>query len=134
MIKLLTPFFVVFFVAGCASADLLREAETPEQKYWAALQIFDVYDEAALHLVQDPNTPVTIKQGLKRARNVAKQALILADEAYNIMQAARMTLEQITDETNLDKFNAALQAFNSRSEQAFIKVDSFARSVDDFQE
>jgi uncharacterized protein YceK len=136
MRKLLTPFFVLFFVAGCASADLLSEAETPEQKYWAALNIFDTYDSAALHIAQgDPNTPVTVKQGLKRARNTAKEALLIADVAYNILLDTRESLAASPgDESQLETLNAALAAFNARSIEAFARVESFARAVDRIQE
>ena len=133
MRKLLTPFFDLFFVAGCASADLLREAETPEQKYWAALSIFDVYDAAALGLAQDPATPVAVQQILKKARGVARAALVLADEAYNIVQATRLQLDLNYDATNLATFTVALANFNERAENAFIKVRAFRDTVDDFQ-
>jgi hypothetical protein len=134
MNRLLTPFFCLFVLAGCASADLLREAETPEQKYWASLHIFDVYDQAALEVAQDINTPVTVKQTLKRSRNVAKQALLVADEAYKILQEARASLDAVPDETNLDKVNAALVAFNRNAQRAFHQVNAFKSAVDDFQE
>ena len=134
MRKLLTPIFVLFFTFGCASADLLREAETPEQKYWAALSIFDTYDEAALGLAQDPATPVSAQQILKKSRGVAKAALVLADEGYNAVQAARMQLDLMPDATNLDALTVAVQVFNGRAENAFVKVRSFRDTVDDFQE
>ena len=134
MRKLLTPFFVLFLVTGCMSTQILSEAETPEQKYWAALSIFDVYDAAALSLAQDPATPVAVQQILKKARGVAKAALVLADEAYNIVQSARMQLDLTPNETSLDTLTAALQAFNDRASGAFIKVRAFRDTVDDFQE
>jgi len=134
MRKLLTPFFVLFFVTGCMSTQIFQEAETPEQRYWAALSIFDVYDEAALGLAQDPATPVEVQQVLKKARGVAKAALVLADEAYNIVQGARMQLDLTPDENSLDTLTAVLQTFNDRASGAFIKVKAFRDTVDDFQE
>jgi hypothetical protein len=134
MRKLLTPFFVVFLMAGCASGELLKEAETPEQKYWAALNIFDAYDEAALTIAQDPNTPVTIKQTLKRARSVAKEALELANISYDILQDARIDLANIPNESNLDKLSSALRHFNFNSERAFDQVNAFKYAIDNIQE
>ena len=134
MRKLLTPFFVLFLITGCASAQIFSEAETPEQKYWAALSIFDTYDAAALELAQDPATPVAVQQTLKKARGVAKAALVLADEAYNAVQSARMRLDLNPDATNLDILTASLQAFNDRASGAFIKVKAFRDTVDNFQE
>ena len=134
MRKLLTPFFVLFFVAGCASAQIFSEAETPEQKYWAALSIFDTYDAAALELAQDLATPVVVQQTLKKARAVAKAALVLANEAYNAVQSARMRLDLNPDATSLDILTVAVQTFNSRAENAFIKVRTFRDTVDNFQE
>ncbi len=128
------PVFAAFFVVGCATADLIREAETPEQKYWVALNVFDVYDAAALSLAQDPATPVAVQQILKKARGVAKAALVLADEAYNAVQSARMQLDLNPDATNLDILTVAVQTFNDRAGNAFIKVRSFRDTVDDFQE
>jgi len=135
MRKLLTPVFVLFFTFGCASADLLREAETPEQKYWAALNIFDVYDEAALTIAQDPNTSVAVRQNLKRARTVAKEALFLAEVAYRVLLDTRASLAASPgDDNSLDTLNAALTAFNARSAEAFARVDSFSRVIDEIQE
>ncbi len=134
MRKLLTPFFVLFLVTGCMSTQILSEAETPEQKYWAALSIFDVYDAAALGLAQDPATPVAVQQTLKKARNVAKATLVLADEAYNAMQSARMQLDLTPDESSLDALTVWIQVFNNRAENAFIKVRDFRDTVDNFQE
>ena len=134
MRKLLTPFFVLFLVTGCMSTQILSEAETPEQKYWAALSIFDVYDASALSLAQDPATPVSVQQTLKKVRAVAKAALVLADEGYNAVQSARMQLDLNPDATSLDVLTVALQAFNDRAENAFIKVRAFRDTVDDFQE
>ena len=134
MRKLLTPFFVLFLVTGCMSAQILSEADTPEQKYWAALSIFDVYDAAALGLAQDPATPVSVQQTLKKARAVAKAALILADEGYKAVQSARRQLDLNPDATNLDVLTAALQSFNYYAENAFTKVRDFRDTVDDFQE
>jgi hypothetical protein len=132
--KLLTPLFCLFILAGCASADLLREAETPEQKYWAALHIFDTYDQAALDIALDSNTPVIVKQSLKRARNVAKEALKTADVAFSILQEARASLKGSPDQTNLDAVNSALRHFNLNSERAFAQVSRFKNAVDDFQQ
>ena len=134
MRKLLTPFFVLFLVTGCMATQILNEAETPEQKYWAALRIFDTYDEAALGLAQDSATPVAVQQILKKSRAVAKAALVLADEGYNAVQSARRQLDLTPDATSLDILTAALQAFNGRAESAFIKVRAFRDTVDDFQE
>jgi len=134
MRKLLTPFFVLFLTAGCMSTQIFEEAETPEQRYWAALSIFDVYDAAALSLAQDPATPVAVQQVLKKARGVAKAALVLADEAYNVVQSARMQLDLIQDANTLATLTVALANFNERAGNAFIKVKSFRDTVDDFQE
>ena len=133
MNKVLAPVFIVLFLFGCASADLLRQADTPEQKYWAALNVFDVYDQAGLEIAQDPNTPVYVKTNLKRIRNVAKQALVLADEAYHELMRAREQMEGNPEVTNLDLVNAALSVFNSRAELAFHKVDLFKDAIDAFQ-
>lgn len=134
MKRLIAPFFIVLLTISCASTELLQEAETPEQKYWAALHIFDAYDEAALNIAKDPNTPVSVRLGLKNARNVAKEALVLADIAYNVLQDAKDDLDNSPDQTNLDKINSALNQFNISAERAFAQISKFKHAVDQFQE
>ncbi len=134
MLKRFTPLVLVLFLSSCAATNLWKEADTPEQKYWVTLHTFNVYDEAALYLALNINTPAAVRLNLKRTRMFAKTALVLADEAYQILQGARLELDANPDVTNLDKFSAALNSFNRRAESAFGKIDSLIDLVDKIQE
>ena len=125
------PFlFVLLVLDGCAAARFQEAAETPEQRYWAALNTFKEYNQAGLNLAENPNTPPTVRRALKNARNVAKGLLVLADEAYAQLQLVRTELEVLPDPTNQDRLIAALAVFNSRADRAFDKIDAFANLID----
>lgn len=116
-------------MVGCAATDLIGQAETPDQRYYAALIVFDEYDQAALDIAQSPDTPESVREGLKSARAVARAALDVADEAYAVYAAARAQLEATPDQTALDELTAALGALNARLDTAVSAVRAFSDTV-----
>lgn len=132
MRTLLAPFVLVLavFTAGCAGTDLIAEAETTEQRYFAVLSVFDEYDQAALNIAQDPDTPESVVKGLKRARGVAKAALDLATTAFETYTATQAALEGNPDPDSLDKALAASQAFSERVQVAIDQINALRDAVD----
>lgn len=131
MRKLLAPFALVlaFITAGCAGTDLIAEAETTEQRYFAVLSVFDEYDQAALNIAQDPDTPESVVKALKRTRGVAKAALDLASTAFETYIAADAALEANPDPDALDKTLAASQAFSERVQVAIDQINALRDAV-----
>ncbi len=122
---------LVFTLGACSTVDLYQEAETPEQQYYVTLNVFNEYDRAALEIAQNPNTPTVVRDSLKKARTVAKEALVLADVAYGVLQDARAALRDVPNQTAFDEVAAAATAFQNRMGDAFAKVNNLKNAVEE---
>ncbi len=127
--KLLSALVLVVFVSGCAALGLIKDAETPEQRYHAVLVTFNEYDMAGLEIAQKAETPADIAIGLKKTRGVAKAFLSMANVSFVSWKAAKANLGENPSEDSLNNVLVLFSEFSNRLDAAIDAVEEFVDSV-----
>ena len=126
---LIAPLLLLFAVAGCATIEPVRTAETPEQKAFALHGTYVIYKEVAADLAEDPDTPDAAVEAFVRLVDVGDPAAVLLQEAAKQLELARARLRDIEDQTAIDEFTVALQVFNERWGDAQPKLQGLIDAV-----
>ena len=123
--------FACLALVACAGVDVIRDAETIEQKYYAVISIYDIADEEALALAKKPDTPPAVVSALTTASEVTYGTMTLLREAFVTYQEAKLELADLPNQTALDEVQVALTVVNRRLPIAIERVNDLRSLVEE---
>lgn len=114
-------------LTGCKSLNPVRAAETSEQRAYALYGSFIVYEEAATKLIQDPEVPESLKDGIRELDSVTKPvADSLIDAAVTVLQ---IRAEVAAGETDRERLIIAIENLDRYINEAAPRIKALGTAV-----
>lgn len=92
-IEFLTLVAVLVLLVGCARLNPIAIAETPEQKYDAAVLTYNALLEPATQIVEDPAAPADLRRALQATIAQSGEVYRTARDAFDEFQRAKGLVE-----------------------------------------
>lgn len=115
-------------LTGCSTLDPVGEAETVEQKAYAAYGTFVIYEEQGAKLIQDQSVPDNVKQAIQSADAKAKP--VAESTRAATLEVARVKKAFKAAESTEDKLILVTQTLDSEIKTFKPLLDQLIEAVD----
>lgn len=121
---------VALFMAltACAALNPIAHAETPEQKYDAALLTYDAILEPALELLEDPTAPANLRRSLQTAIAASGEIYGAGVDVFSKFKAAKAEVAAGGPGTVLATATANLENWMRDLDESLARIQTLTAS------